>query len=102
MAQSGGAGARSRVPDLPAGPSACSRGTVTYHLAAVNEAPGNVVVRKKSGVEVQITSNCAWPHYTVRLLRSQLAELDVFDDVSENSGGWADIIFVSSSRPHAS
>ena len=74
----------------------CLRCTVTYQLAAVNDPPGKVVVRKMSGDEVHITPNRPWPHYTVMSLRSQLAELDVVDDVSENFVGCAGISVVAS------
>ena len=96
MMQPGGAGARPQVPALPAGEPACSRGIVMYQIVRVNDPPGKVVLRKMSGVKVHITPNCTWAHYTVRSLRSQLAEFDVFDDVSENSGGWATKSFVAS------
>ena len=97
MMQPGGAGARPQVPALPAGEPACSRGIVMYQVVRVNDdPPGKVVLRKMSGVKVHITPNCTWAHYTVRSLRSQLAEFDVFDDVSENSGGWATKSFVAS------
>ena len=96
MMQPGGAGARPQVPALPAGEPACSRGMVMYQIVRVNDPPGKVVLRKMSGVEVHITPNRTWAHYTVRSLRSQLAEFDVFDDVSENSVGWATKSFVAS------
>ena len=72
------------------------RCTVTSQLAAVNDSPGKVVVRKMSGDEGHITPNRPWQHPTVMSLRSQLAELDVVDDVSENFVGRAGISVVAS------
>ena len=90
----GGAGARPRVPALPAGPPACSRATMLFHLVAVNDPSDTLVVCKMSGVEVHITPNCTWPRYTVWSLRSQLAEREVAKD----SAGWPEnsISFVAS------